>query len=198
MFSTYVVNDINEVGGACNTNAKRIKIYARRWKVAHEVAKGRQRIIQTWSKVKLSLCVIDVTLHHGDVWGSGCTDPCFLTSALVRGEFRALVPGGFNLRGKKPRCTHFIGWVGPLPVWMTWNRRNSWIELRSLCRPARSQSLYRLIENYSNSYNCRGNVFTDHLPSNNWELTHTQKLMGGIYQVRRWDRLRCRDIHKVK
>jgi hypothetical protein len=27
------------------------------------------------------------------------------------------------------------------------------------------------------------------------EITHTERLMGGIYEVRRWDGLRCHDIH---
>jgi hypothetical protein len=37
----------------------------------------------------------------------------------------------------------------------------------------------------------RGNVFTDPLPSNIHIQTH--RLMGGIYDVRRWDGLRCHD-----
>jgi hypothetical protein len=45
---------------------------------------------------------------------------------------------------------------------------------------------------------CRGNVFTDPLPSNNTGIhIQTHWLMGGtsIYEARRWNGLRCRDIH---
>jgi hypothetical protein len=41
---------------------------------------------------------------------------------------------------------------------------------------------------------CRGNVFTEPLPSNDEEI-QTQRLMGGIYEVRLWYGLRCHDIH---
>jgi hypothetical protein len=39
---------------------------------------------------------------------------------------------------------------------------------------------------------CRGNVFTEQLPSN--INIHTHILLGGIYEVRRSDWLRCHDI----
>jgi hypothetical protein len=39
---------------------------------------------------------------------------------------------------------------------------------------------------------CRGNVFTEPLPSSD---THRHRLVGGIYEVHRWDGLRCHDIH---
>jgi hypothetical protein len=43
---------------------------------------------------------------------------------------------------------------------------------------------------------CCGNVFTEPLPSNDrWILIQTQRLMGGFYEERRWDGLRCRDMH---
>jgi hypothetical protein len=41
---------------------------------------------------------------------------------------------------------------------------------------------------------CRGNVFTKPLPSNHKGI-HVHKLMGGIFEVRCWDGLRCHDIH---
>jgi hypothetical protein len=43
---------------------------------------------------------------------------------------------------------------------------------------------------------CRGNVFTGPLPSNDRGI-HIQihRLMGGIYEVRRSDGLRCHDTH---
>jgi hypothetical protein len=40
------------------------------------------------------------------------------------------------------------------------------------------------------------NVFTQPLPSNDKRVhIQTQRLMGGIYELRRWDRLRCQDIY---
>jgi hypothetical protein len=43
---------------------------------------------------------------------------------------------------------------------------------------------------------CRGNVFTEPLRSNGKGVClQTHRLMRGIYEVRRWDGPRCRDIH---
>jgi hypothetical protein len=43
---------------------------------------------------------------------------------------------------------------------------------------------------------CRGNVFTETLPGNNSGIhIYTLRLMGGINEVRRWDRIICHDIH---
>jgi hypothetical protein len=43
---------------------------------------------------------------------------------------------------------------------------------------------------------CRGNVFTEPLRSNAMGIRmQTHRLMRGIYEVRRWDGLRCHDIH---
>jgi hypothetical protein len=44
-----------------------------------------------------------VTPHLEDVWGSGGIVPPFLTSALDGGEWPALLPCRFTLRGKTPR-----------------------------------------------------------------------------------------------
>jgi hypothetical protein len=41
---------------------------------------------------------------------------------------------------------------------------------------------------------CRGNVFTERLPSNVRIRRH--RLMGGIYEVRRSDGLRCHEFHE--
>jgi hypothetical protein len=44
------------------------------------------------------------------------------------------------------------------------------------------------------SIHCCGNVVTEPLPSNDrWINIH--KLMGGIYEVRHCDELRCHDVH---
>jgi hypothetical protein len=43
---------------------------------------------------------------------------------------------------------------------------------------------------------CRGNVFTEQLPGNDRGIhIKTHRLIGGIYEVRHWDGLRCHDIH---
>jgi predicted phosphatase len=44
---------------------------------------------------------------------------------------------------------------------------------------------------------CSGNVFTEPLPTNDREIhiRDRHRLMGGIYEVRRWDGLKCHDIH---
>jgi hypothetical protein len=38
-------------------------------------------------------------------------------------------------------------------------------------------------------------VFTEPLPSNEMRDTYTHTLVGGIYEVRHCDGLRCHDIH---
>jgi hypothetical protein len=76
------------------------------------------------------------------IWGSGCIDPLFFTSALAGDEWSASRPGRFT------PGTHWIGgWVDPRAglddletrKFLTLPR----LELRPLS-PARSQSLYRL------------------------------------------------------
>jgi hypothetical protein len=43
---------------------------------------------------------------------------------------------------------------------------------------------------------CRGNIVTEPLPSNDKGIhIYTHSLMGGIYEVHRWDELRCHDIY---
>jgi hypothetical protein len=53
----------------------------------------------------------------------------------------------------------------------------------------------RPVQQFSYCCTCispRGNVFTEPLPSNGRGIhMQTHKLMGGIYEVRRWDGLRC-------
>jgi hypothetical protein len=67
----------------------------------------------------------------------------FLTSALLGGEWSASRPGRFT------PGTHWIGgWVGPRADLDDVERRKFLalpeLKPRPLCRPARSQSLYRL------------------------------------------------------
>jgi hypothetical protein len=71
-----------------------------------------------------------------------------MTSTLVGSEWLALRPGRFT-PGERGPGTHWIGgWVGPRGDLNDVQKRKFLIvpglELRPLCRPARSQSLYRL------------------------------------------------------
>jgi hypothetical protein len=82
------------------------------------------------------------------VGGSGRTAPPFLTSALDGGEWSASRPGLF-IPGERAPGTHWIGgWVDPRAGLDDVEKRKFLtllgFELRTLRRPARSQSLYRL------------------------------------------------------
>jgi hypothetical protein len=74
--------------------------------------------------------------------GNGCIDPCVKTSALVGDEWSDSSPDRFILG------THWIGgWVGPRTGLDYVKKRKkispvTGLELRSLARPARNQSLY--------------------------------------------------------
>jgi hypothetical protein len=69
-------------------------------------------------KVKFSqqlhtLCLINWTPRHDDVWGSGSIASPFLTSALNGDEWSASRLGRFFL-GEKVLGTHWLGgWVDP-------------------------------------------------------------------------------------
>jgi hypothetical protein len=69
----------------------------------------------------------------------------FLTSALVGGQWSAWRPGRFT-PGEGAPGTHWGGWVGPRAGLDDVEKRKlltlPGLELRSLSRPARSQSLY--------------------------------------------------------
>jgi hypothetical protein len=72
----------------------------------------------------------------------------FLTSPLAGGEWSDSRPGRFTA-GERDSDTHWIGgWVDPRADPEDVEKRKFLIlpelELRPLCRPARSQSLYRL------------------------------------------------------
>jgi hypothetical protein len=71
----------------------------------------------------------------------------FLISALTGGEWSASRPGRFNPWERAPG-THWIGWVDARAGLDDVEKRKlltlPGLELRSLGRPARSQSLYRL------------------------------------------------------
>jgi hypothetical protein len=86
-------------------------------------------------KAKLSLCLTNKALRHEDVWGNGCIDP------------RILDPGRFT-PGERAAGTHWIGsWVGLRADLDDVEKRKfltlPGLELRTLGRLARSQSLYR-------------------------------------------------------
>jgi hypothetical protein len=78
----------------------------------------------------------------------------FLTSALAGGDLSAPRSGRFT-PGERAPGTHWIGgWVEPRAGLEDVENRKfltlQGLELRPLCRPARSQSLYRL--SYPGSY----------------------------------------------
>jgi hypothetical protein len=72
----------------------------------------------------------------------------FLTSALVGGELSASRPGRFTAGERSPGTHWRGGWVGPRAGMDDVEKRKILplpeLELRSLGRLARSQSLYRL------------------------------------------------------
>jgi hypothetical protein len=72
----------------------------------------------------------------------------FITSALVGGEWSVSCPGRTKSEGKSPRYPLVGNWVEPGTGLDDVKRRNilllPGLELRPVCRLARSQSLYRL------------------------------------------------------
>jgi hypothetical protein len=105
-------------------------------------------LYKTKIKVKLSLCLTNFALRHEGVWGSGCGDPYFLDLGT---SWRWVV--SFKLR---PLCSRRKSPRYPLdrrlggPQSRSGRRGEEKIltlpglELRTLSRPARSQSLYWL------------------------------------------------------
>jgi hypothetical protein len=80
--------------------------------------------------------------------GSGCIDPCFLDLGNSWRWVVSFTPQTHNPRGNSPG-THWIGgWVGSRTGLVDVEKRRFSIplglELQSLCRPTRSQSLYGL------------------------------------------------------
>jgi hypothetical protein len=97
-------------------------------------------------KVKLSLCLINWASCHEDVWGVEVYIHVFLTSAAGGGEWSASFSGRFS-PGESAPGIHWIGGsVGPRTGLDDVERRKilplPGFELRSLGRPARSQSPY--------------------------------------------------------
>jgi hypothetical protein len=104
--------------------------------------KPTQQIVKV--KVKLSLCVINETPRHEDVWERGDIAPPFLTSALDGGQRSASRPGRFTSWEIDPG-THWIGdWWAPEPTWLQWRDRNLPCRESNQGRQARSPSLCRL------------------------------------------------------
>jgi hypothetical protein len=64
-------------------------------------------------KVKLSLCLTNYALRHEGVWGSGCVDQHFLTSALAGDERSVSRPGRFTPRERAPGTQCTGDWVDP-------------------------------------------------------------------------------------
>jgi hypothetical protein len=93
--------------------------------------------------VSSSLCLIK---HYAmKAYGSGCIDPYVLISVIIRSEWSASRPGRFTPRKSFPGTR----WIGaPEPVLDHMEKTKfltlPGLELRPVCRSARSQSLYRL------------------------------------------------------
>jgi hypothetical protein len=91
-----------------------------------------------------------------------------LTSALVRGEWSTSRPGRF-IHGERGPGTHWIeGWVNPRTGLDDVEKRMfltlPGIEFRTLCRAARSQSLYRRYRlSYPNSCSQLSTYFKRHI-----------------------------------
>jgi hypothetical protein len=105
-------------------------------------------------KVKLFLCLTNYALRHEDVWGSGCIDRRFLEVSRQLHAAAALPP---SPRGKITRYPLDRRLGGPKRPMDDMKKLQfltmPGLELRPLCRPATSQSLYRL--RYSNSLSVR-------------------------------------------
>jgi hypothetical protein len=72
----------------------------------------------------------------------------FLTSALVGGEWSTSRPGSFTPGEEAPRTHCIAGWLGPRAGLDDVKRKFlilPGLELQPLGRPARRQSLYRLL-----------------------------------------------------
>jgi hypothetical protein len=110
-------------------------------------------------KEKLSLCLTNYPLCQKSVWGSACIEPhIFLTAAWVGDEWTASRPGRFTPE-EKALSIHWIrGWVGRRAGLDDVEKRKFFtlprLELRPLCRPACSKSLYRLRYTVSIVYEC--------------------------------------------
>jgi hypothetical protein len=102
-------------------------------------------------KVKLSLCLTNQALRYEGVWGSGHIDPHFLDLGTSWRWVVSFTPLPVYPRGKSPRYP-----LGPRTGLNDIERRKfltlPGLQLRSLRRPARSQSLYLL--RYPGSTRC--------------------------------------------
>jgi hypothetical protein len=98
--------------------------------------------------VILSPCLTNQALRHEGIWGSGCIDPYFFTSALAVVEWSASCPGRFIPEERTPAAHWMGGWVGPSAGLEDVEKRKflflPGLKFQHLGGPARSQSLYRL------------------------------------------------------
>jgi hypothetical protein len=107
----------------------------------------------------LSLCLINESSRHGDVWRSGGIAAPLLISALDEDELSTSLPNRFNPRARAI-CTHWIGgWVGPRAGLDSVQHTIMYFPCQESnpARPARSPSLYRL--SYSGSTKMRKQKF---------------------------------------
>jgi hypothetical protein len=76
--------------------------------------------------------IINYSLRHEGVWGSGCINPHFLTSALVGGEWSASHLGRFTLGETAPGTEWIGGWIAVLILIFS-GAKNNWYFLGALC-----------------------------------------------------------------
>jgi hypothetical protein len=113
-----------------------------------------QWVLLRWSKgksnckVKLSLCLIISALRYECLWRSGCIDPHFLDLGTSFRWVVSFTPRPLYPWGKSPGVHWRGGWVDTQVGLDDLEKRKlltlPGFELRSLGRPALSQSLYRL------------------------------------------------------
>jgi hypothetical protein len=75
-------------------------------------------------KIKFSLCLINQTTRHRNIWRSGGIAPSFLISAVHGSELSASHTGRFTPREIIPSAHWIEGLVSPEPVWTLWSRES--------------------------------------------------------------------------
>jgi hypothetical protein len=98
------------------------------------IIKGKKK------KVQLSLCLTNYALRDEGVGGVDVLIHVFLTSTLVGGEWSASRPGCFSPGERAWYSLHTI--LGGAQNWRKFLTIPG-LEIRPLCRPAHSKSLYR-------------------------------------------------------
>jgi hypothetical protein len=141
-------------------------------------------------------------LSHEDVKGSGGIPPPFLTSALDRGEWSVSRPGRLT-QGEMGAGTSLVcSWNPTIFIYhhfylFSLFREIQEVLVRTNCLLSFDTTWTSWKVTHPRILHCRGNVFTEPLPSNDRGIhiqTYRHRLMGGIYKESGWDGLRCHNI----